>query len=39
MNHPTHPPLLKSWRAWYLLVLAALAAEIVGFTFLTRYFA
>jgi hypothetical protein len=39
MNHPDHPPLFNSWRAWYLLVLAALAAEIVGFTLITRYFA
>ena len=33
------PPLLPSWRAWYALVLAALAAELVFFTLLTRFFA
>ncbi|MCC3158356.1 hypothetical protein LJ737_13995 [Hymenobacter sp. 15J16-1T3B] len=33
------PPLLSSWRAWYALVLAALAAEIALMAALTRYFA
>lgn len=33
------PPLLPSWRAWYWLVLAALAAEVAFFTYLTRAFA
>ncbi|GAA4017909.1 hypothetical protein GCM10022408_34480 [Hymenobacter fastidiosus] len=33
------PPLLPSWRAWYALVLGVLAAELVFFTLLTRYFA
>ncbi|WP_262490517.1 hypothetical protein [Hymenobacter daecheongensis] len=33
------PPLLPTWRAWYALVLAVLAAELVFFTLLTRYFA
>ncbi|WP_262712987.1 hypothetical protein [Hymenobacter elongatus] len=33
------PPLLPSWRAWYALVLAALAAELVLFLLLTRAFA
>jgi hypothetical protein len=33
------PPLLPSWRAWYALVLGALAAELVFFTLLTRFFA
>jgi hypothetical protein len=31
--------LLPSWRAWYWLVLAALAAEVAFFTYLTRLFA
>jgi undecaprenyl-diphosphatase len=34
-----HPPLLPTWRAWYALVLAALAAEIGLFIWLSRYFA
>ncbi|TGD82805.1 hypothetical protein [Hymenobacter wooponensis] len=33
------PPLLPSWRAWYWLVLGALAAEVAFFTYLTRLFA
>ncbi|WP_165822147.1 hypothetical protein [Hymenobacter edaphi] len=33
------PPLLPSWRAWYALVLAALAAEIALMVAFTRYFA
>ncbi|WP_262904583.1 hypothetical protein [Hymenobacter lucidus] len=33
------PPLLDSWRAWYALVMAALAAELVLFLILTRTFA
>jgi len=28
-----------NWRTWYLFVLAALAAEIIGFAFITSYFA
>ncbi|WP_188815216.1 hypothetical protein [Hymenobacter cavernae] len=28
-----------NWRAWYLFVLAALAVEIIGFAFITNYFA
>ncbi|WP_303310729.1 hypothetical protein [Hymenobacter sp. BT730] len=32
------PPMLPSWRAWYGLVLAALAAEIALFVWLSRYF-
>ena len=28
-----------NWRAWYLLVLAVLAVEIVGFALITNYFA
>ncbi|QHJ07239.1 hypothetical protein [Hymenobacter busanensis] len=30
------PPGLPSWRAWYTLVLAALAAEIGFFVWLSR---
>lgn len=33
------PPLLPSWRAWYALVLLALAAEIGLMVAVTRYFA
>lgn len=33
------PPLLPSWRAWYWLVLGALALEIGLFVYLTRAFA
>lgn len=33
------PPLLPSWRAWYALVLLALAAEILLMVAVTRYFA
>ncbi|MET4106773.1 hypothetical protein [Hymenobacter sp. UYP22] len=33
------PPLLPSWRAWYWLVLGALALEIGLFVYLTRVFA
>ncbi|WP_187632024.1 hypothetical protein [Hymenobacter lutimineralis] len=33
------PPLLPSWRAWYWLVLGALAVEVAFFTYLTRSFA
>lgn len=32
------PPLLPSWRAWYWLVLGALAIELVFFTYLSRAF-
>ncbi|WP_162910645.1 hypothetical protein [Hymenobacter oligotrophus] len=35
----TQPPLLPSWRAWYWLVLGALAAEIGVFVWLSRWFA
>ena len=28
-----------NWRAWYWLVLGALAAEVAFFTYLTRVFA
>ncbi|MBO0360176.1 hypothetical protein J0X19_19600 [Hymenobacter sp. BT186] len=42
-NHPhpseaDKPPLLPSWRAWYWLVLGALAAEVALFTYLTQLF-
>jgi undecaprenyl-diphosphatase len=33
------PPLFRSWRAWYALVLAALAAELGLFVYLTHFFA
>ncbi|WP_460577815.1 hypothetical protein [Hymenobacter coalescens] len=33
------PPLLASWRAWYALVLAALAVEVALMAALTHYFA
>ncbi|WP_262710075.1 hypothetical protein [Hymenobacter aquaticus] len=33
------PPLLPTWRSWYALVMAALAAELVLFLILTRAFA
>ncbi len=33
------PPLLPSWRAWYVLVLGALVVEIGLFVYLTRLFA
>ncbi|WP_165903876.1 hypothetical protein [Hymenobacter gummosus] len=33
------PPLLPSWRAWYALVLLALAAEVALMVVVTRYFA
>jgi hypothetical protein len=33
------PPLFASWKSWYLLVLLFLAALIILFTFLTKYFA
>ncbi|UYZ61020.1 hypothetical protein [Hymenobacter latericus] len=45
MPHSAHshsdnkPPLLPSWRAWYWLVLGALAAEIAVFVWLSRWFA
>ncbi|WP_400191855.1 hypothetical protein [Hymenobacter sp. B81] len=32
----TSPPLLPTWRAWYALVLAALAAEIGLFVWLSN---
>ncbi len=32
------PPLLPSWRAWYWLVLGALAVEVGIFTYLTQLF-
>ncbi|WP_375434750.1 hypothetical protein [uncultured Hymenobacter sp.] len=32
------PPLLPSWRAWYWVVLSALAIEIGLFTYLTQLF-
>ncbi|MBB4600761.1 undecaprenyl-diphosphatase [Hymenobacter luteus] len=35
----SEPPLLPSWRAWYALVLGALAVEIGLFVYLTRLFA
>ena len=33
----TSPPVLPSWRAWYLLVLVALAAEIGFFVWLSQW--
>jgi undecaprenyl-diphosphatase len=38
-TNDARPPLLPSWRAWYALVLGALAAEIALMVALTRYFA
>lgn len=45
-SHPTNAPTMgadlgeaMNWRAWYFLVLAALVAELVGFTLITNYFA
>ncbi|MDX1955227.1 MAG: hypothetical protein SFU20_06800 [Chitinophagaceae bacterium] len=31
-------PLFKSWKGWYMLVLALLVAEILLLTYFTRYF-
>ncbi|WP_345221029.1 hypothetical protein [Hymenobacter koreensis] len=31
------PPLLPTWRGWYTLVLAALAAEICFFVWLSNW--
>lgn len=31
-------PWLPSWKAWYTLVLLALAVEIILFSLLTNYF-
>jgi hypothetical protein len=33
------PPVFKSWRQWYWLVLSILAAQIMLFYWLTQYFA
>ncbi|SHG23571.1 hypothetical protein SAMN05444008_1227 [Cnuella takakiae] len=34
-----HIPLFKSWKGWYLLVIAFLALLIGIFYWLTKYFA
>ncbi len=31
-------PVFKSWKAWYVFVLALLVAQIIAFHFFTRYF-
>jgi hypothetical protein len=32
------PPVFKSWRQWYLLVLAVLAVQIIMYYWLTAAF-
>lgn len=42
MMQPTNnerPPLFRSWRAWYVLVIAVLGVLIVAFSCFTKYFA
>jgi hypothetical protein len=34
----TRAPLLGSWRRWYVVVLATLAALVALFEFLTAYY-
>jgi hypothetical protein len=38
MDTEDRPPLFRSWRAWYILLLIALGAEILFFAWLTNHF-
>jgi hypothetical protein len=38
MENPEKPPLFRSWKGWYFLVLAILLAEIVFFSLITKAF-
>jgi hypothetical protein len=39
MNSTTDkPPVFKSWRGWYLTVLAALVLQIILYTWLSAQF-
>jgi len=39
MDHSEKPPVLKSWRHWYWLVLGVLALQIIVFYLVTVSFA
>jgi hypothetical protein len=38
-NSEDRPPVFSSWRKWYLLVLGALALQIILYFWLTQAFA
>jgi len=38
MSENEKPPLFKSWKGWYLLLMVALVAEILLFFTFSSYF-
>lgn len=32
------PPLFRSWRTWYKLVLGAMAFQVIAYYLITKYF-